>query len=525
MARTNNLTNFLTDVAGAIKTKTGDNSLIPASQFDTKIAGITTGKLSNEEYTKANNDLDKILYQSQNVLPDTYQEVEYLESTGTQYIDTGYTFTNPNFKIELKYQKNTSLATNVFGVDTRVAPRQMHGNIYNRTFYLGNSSVVNNVTQELNTDYDYTVIFNENGAYFKLNENEYSYTGTTAWNGASLSDYLFTSHQTEAGGTLYNMKGRIYYARFYNENNVIVRNFIPCYRKSDDKPGMYDTINNVFYTNDGTGEFAVGEDVDVLNTKIESVLTEKNTKILPENIKKDVNILGVLGTYEGSSSFPPDWSELGYSETPQNILYDFDYSKDIKDNWNSGATSLASKFSYNTTLKYMPLVDTSNATNMNSMFEGCSNLLKVALLDTSKVTRMQSMFAYCGLLTTIPQFDTSEVTTMFSMFESCTKLKAIPQIDTQNVDSTFVMFRDCSNLEDVPVLNTAKVTTILNMFTGCSSLSNDSLNNIMQMCIGAIKYTGTKTLKEIGLTSAQATTCQSLSNYQAFLDAGWSTGY
>jgi len=232
---------------------------------------------------------------------------------------------------------------------------------------------------------------------------------------------------------------------------------------------------------------------------------------------------------EGSTPvtiYPPDWSELGYSETPQNILDDFDYSKDIKDNWDgSGVANLSSKFSYNTTLKYMPLVDTSSATNMNSMFEGCGNLLEVALLDTSKVTRMQSMFAYCNLLTTIPQFDTSKVTTMFSMFESCKELKAIPQIDTQNVESTFVMFRGCSSLEDVPVLNTAKVTTLLNMFISCSSLSNDSLNNIMQMCIGAIKYTGTKTLKEIGLTSAQATTCQGLSNYQDFINAGWTTGY
>lgn len=43
MARTNNLTNFLTDVAGAIKQKLGDNTPIPASQFDTKIGEIETG--------------------------------------------------------------------------------------------------------------------------------------------------------------------------------------------------------------------------------------------------------------------------------------------------------------------------------------------------------------------------------------------------------------------------------------------------------------------------------------------------
>ena len=39
--------------------------------------------------------------------------------------------------------------------------------------------------------------------------------------------------------------------------------------------------------------------MDILNTKIKNILTEKNTKILPANIKKDINILGITGTYEG----------------------------------------------------------------------------------------------------------------------------------------------------------------------------------------------------------------------------------
>lgn len=43
MARVNNLTNFLNDVAAAIKQKLGDNTPIPASQFDTKIGEIETG--------------------------------------------------------------------------------------------------------------------------------------------------------------------------------------------------------------------------------------------------------------------------------------------------------------------------------------------------------------------------------------------------------------------------------------------------------------------------------------------------
>ena len=47
MARTNNLTNFLTDVATAIKTKKGDNTPIPASDFDTEISEI---KIINDAY-------------------------------------------------------------------------------------------------------------------------------------------------------------------------------------------------------------------------------------------------------------------------------------------------------------------------------------------------------------------------------------------------------------------------------------------------------------------------------------------
>ena len=42
MARTNNLTNFLNDVATAIKTKLGDSASIPAAQFDSKIMAIET---------------------------------------------------------------------------------------------------------------------------------------------------------------------------------------------------------------------------------------------------------------------------------------------------------------------------------------------------------------------------------------------------------------------------------------------------------------------------------------------------
>lgn len=88
MARTNNLTNFLTDVATAIKTKTGDSTAIPASQFDTKIANITTGHLDNTEYEEANDDLDDILEGStpMTIYPPDWSELGY-ENTPQAIID------------------------------------------------------------------------------------------------------------------------------------------------------------------------------------------------------------------------------------------------------------------------------------------------------------------------------------------------------------------------------------------------------------------------------------------------------
>jgi hypothetical protein len=43
MARIDNLSNFLTDVASAIKEKKGDDTNILASDFDTEIANLPTG--------------------------------------------------------------------------------------------------------------------------------------------------------------------------------------------------------------------------------------------------------------------------------------------------------------------------------------------------------------------------------------------------------------------------------------------------------------------------------------------------
>lgn len=214
-----------------------------------------------------------------------------------------------------------------------------------------------------------------------------------------------------------------------------------------------------------------------LEGNLNLILTEKNEKIIPENIKAGVTIFGVEGTLEAGSG------ESSYC--------------------NAKIEGYKSGYIY-TALTEISELDTSEVTNMANMFYGCKNLRTISQLNTSDVTKMNGMFYECSSLIAIPQFDMHNVTVMANMCGRCTNLITIPQLDISSV------------------------TNIANAFKACTSLSDESLNNILAMCANATAYItqGTNmTLAYIGLTEEQATKCTTLSNYSAFTSAGWTTGY
>lgn len=51
--------------------------------------------------------------------------------------------------------------------------------------------------------------------------------------------------------------GRVYGCKMYGVDNSLLRNYVP-YKNANDEIGLYDTINGVFYPNAGTGEFIGG---------------------------------------------------------------------------------------------------------------------------------------------------------------------------------------------------------------------------------------------------------------------------
>ena len=130
----------------------------------------------------------------------------------------------------------------------------------------------------------------------------------------------------------------------------------------------------------------------------------------------------ITGTYVASPSYPPDWSQLGYSNTPQAIIDDFNYAKDIKDNWDSSITSMNAMYYNNRVMTLFPLVDTSHVTDMQYCFGNCYYMQEVPLLNTENVTNMESMFLSNQRLVSIPQYNTSKVTKVYNMFNRLCKI-------------------------------------------------------------------------------------------------------
>jgi len=125
-------------------------------------------------------------------------------------------------------------------------------------------------------------------------------------------------------------------------------------------------------------------------------------------------------------------------------------------------------------------------------------------------------------ITEITNINIGSLTLLTSFFTQYSNLKSVELFDTSNVTSMTYMFYRNLNLEDVPLFNTSKVTSMLDIFTDCSKLTDASLNNILAMAANSIvTTTANKKISKLGLSQAQAVRCRTLSNYQAFINAGW----
>lgn len=193
-------------------------------------------------------------------LPTEYQEVEYIQSSGTQYIDTGVVATS-GFEIDIKINIDT-----VTGSWAPILSAHELSAPYKRNFIAYTSSKKMEIdagdkitqTSVTLTGDDVIKASNvENNFYLNVNGTNYTPTVTTAASDLAYSGrtmHLLHSNGYDFGYT----SGKVYYCKI-TVGGTLVRNFVPCYRKSDNIAGLYELVNGVFYINAGTGDFAKGK--------------------------------------------------------------------------------------------------------------------------------------------------------------------------------------------------------------------------------------------------------------------------
>lgn len=214
-----------------------------------------------------NQDVKKLIYNNDVVwekkrLPVEYQEVEYIESTGTQYIDTGIASTRYiTASLDMQFTEYSSSSMIIIAWSTGAGRWFGKGGL---NTYSGGNDAVSDVDALLRKEIE--VFFTPSTTGFTIDGVTYSKAVTSS---KSTGYTMFAGRNVNTGVAFY-ASAKLYKATI-QENGVTIRDFIPCYRKIDKKPGLYDAFNDVFYTNDGTGEFNVGTDIITIPTDYQKV--------------------------------------------------------------------------------------------------------------------------------------------------------------------------------------------------------------------------------------------------------------
>ena len=216
-------------------------------------------------------------------LPSEYKQVLSLKSDGTQRVVLLSLRLNSNSRVVLDFRAIESWNTS--GTEWVVGSRY---NSSSKQFSFGVSKATNRFISAYGSTYDITtgpafdterhiLDFNKNNVYLD-GENIFTYSAET-FSAANVSPSLFALH-SEGNSSYYYSSCCIYSAKIYDDG-TLVANLIPCIRKSDENPGMYDVLNNIFYSSTNTGSTGlISKEINLVNDANNiDYLDEKITKL------------------------------------------------------------------------------------------------------------------------------------------------------------------------------------------------------------------------------------------------------
>lgn len=199
----------------------------------------------------------KIFVRNTSGLPDGYTELEYLQSSGTQYIDTGVK-PNQDTRTTTAILLLSEATSYVFGSRDSKANNynNRYGILFNgkyRSDYGNGNGII--FSDSLTTGQKYSIDKNKNICSI----GEETVTNQAAVFQSSFPMYI--SGVNEGGVASYLCSMRIYQFQVYNSGQKI-REFVPV-RAPNGSAGLYDLVEHRYYSNAGTGSFEEGPEVPV----------------------------------------------------------------------------------------------------------------------------------------------------------------------------------------------------------------------------------------------------------------------
>ena len=204
---------------------------------------VPENKIIRKGYIGDSNNIARQFFEDLPYIPENY-----IESTGTQYINTNYK-PNTNTKVVLKFI--------LTGTGTLTDYERILESYSGSTAYLGLkrrgtaeswSYQINNVGKKdfsMSQLTEYTLELDN--TYLKVNDDTYTFTGTTYTSNYPI--HIFRGNDRYG-------KLKLYYLKIY-ENNVLVKDFIPVLDLNN-VPCLYDNISHTFFYNAGSGTFLYG---------------------------------------------------------------------------------------------------------------------------------------------------------------------------------------------------------------------------------------------------------------------------
>ncbi len=249
-------------------------------------------------------------------LPSGFTQVEYLQSSGEEYIDLGDVLDTSTDDIEIEFQLlQTETATNFFGArysTTRYVYTLATNGEYWRWGWKNNSNT-SDVSADLNK---HVLRVNHTNNTLSLDGVVIETKGSAVTNiETPTSATLFCIH-TAGTQTFYLGAVRISAFRKWR-NGELVQSVVSCRRNSDNVLGMLDLVTDTFFTNAGTGTFTSGADIPTPNAPMDIVCNNGVVKVSENLFDESLFNIDVgttvtyrqyqipNGIYTMSTNFPP----------------------------------------------------------------------------------------------------------------------------------------------------------------------------------------------------------------------------